>query len=279
MISSNPFYNSLFKKYVAIFGTLFNNIRIDEVDSSGNITETIKVPISYGPREKFLARLTDNPTGSAKVAITLPRLAFEITSIQYAPSRKLQTLNKTVSKQNINGQNVYKKVFSPAPYDIGIKLQILSKTMEDGLRIIEQILPYFTPEWTISATLLGNDFNNVTDIPIVLNSVTIEDTYEADFLQRKILTFDLNFTIKAYFWGPVTESKLIKIVDVNIYPANTADGTVVNTVVRPGLTADGLPTSDGDLSVALSQIDETSDYGFITITTETFNSNVPGANT
>ena len=129
MIGGTPFYNSLFKKYVAIFGTIFNNIYIDRTDSYGNIIEQLKVPIAYGPREKFLARLSENPTGSAQVSITLPRMAFEIDRIEYAANRKLQTMNKIASKKNINGHNVYKKVYTSVPYDIGFKLEILSKTI------------------------------------------------------------------------------------------------------------------------------------------------------
>jgi len=263
MISPNPFYNSLFKKYVAIFGSLFNNLRIDHLDVAGNVIQTVQVPISYGPREKFLARLTENPTGSAITSITLPRMAFEISSVQYNPSRKLQTLNKTVSKQTINGANVYKKVFSPVPYDIGMKLEIMTKTMEDGLKIVEQILPYFTPEWNVTVQLLAGDFPEYTDIPIVLDGVQMDDQYEGDFNNRKVLTFILNFTMKCYFYGPITESKLIKIVEVNLYPDTTANTTIVETSIRPGLTAQGLPTSNADLSVALSMIEETDRYGFI----------------
>jgi len=271
MIGASPFYNSLFKKYVAIFGTLFNNVRIERVGEDGQLIQSFKVPIAYGPREKFLARLIDNPTGLPPYAITLPRIAFEIESVAYAPNRKLQTLNKVLSKKEVNGVNTYKKAYSPAPYDIGFKLQILTKTMDDGLRIVEQILPYFTPEWTVSAHLLGQDFDEVTDIPIVLNQVNIDDQYSDDFLQRKVLTFTLNFTMKCYFYGPVTESKIIKITEVKIYPVvtNTAID-VVDTVIRPGLTVDGLPTSNLALSVALSQIDETDNYGFIINTTESF---------
>lgn len=270
MISASPFYNSLFKKYVAIFGTLFNNIRIEKTDGVGNVVERIKVPISYGPREKFLARLVDNPSGLPPYAITLPRIAFEIDSVRYSPSRKLQTLNKTVSKKDVNGTNVYKKAYSPAPYDIGFKLEILTKTMEDGLRIVEQILPYFTPEWTVSAHLLGQDFDEVTDIPLVLESVNIDDQYADDFLQRKVLIFTLIFSMKCYFYGPVTESKIIKLSEVKIYPDTNTQRTVVDTIIRPGLTEDGLPTSNAALSVALSQIDETDNYGFIITTTESY---------
>ena len=163
-----------------IFGTLFNNIKIERKNSTGGLEQTFKVPIAYGPREKFLARIEDNPDAVALTAIKLPRMAFEISSISYAPDRKLQTINKIASRKNINGVNVYDKVFNPVPYDVGFRLDIMAKTMEDGLRIVEQIIPYFTPEWTISAKLLGNDFDNVTDIPVVLDNVAIDDSYAAD---------------------------------------------------------------------------------------------------
>jgi T4-like virus Myoviridae tail sheath stabiliser len=263
MIGGTSFYNTLFKKYVTIFGTLFNNIKIERRDENGNLEQNFKVPIAYGPREKFLARITDNPDAIALTSIKLPRMAFAISAIQYAPERKLQTINKIVSRKNVNGTNVYDKVFNPVPYDVGFKLQILSKTMEDGLRIIEQILPYFTPEWTVSAKLLGNDFDNVTDIPLILNDVQIEDSYENDFLARKVLTFTLNFTMKCYFYGPVTSSKIIKFATVKIFPDLTANTELTTTSVRPGLTIDGEPTSNADLSVALSQIEEDDNYGFI----------------
>ena len=263
MIGGSTFYNTLFKKYVIIFGTLFNNIKIERRDENNVLEQNFKVPIAYGPREKFLARITDNPDGIALTSIKLPRMAFSISSISYAPERKLQTINKIASKKSVNGVNVYEKVFNPVPYDLGFKLEIMSKTMEDGLRIIEQILPYFTPEWTVSAKLLGNDFDNVTDIPLVLKDVDIADEYQDDFLQRKVLTFTLNFIMKCYFYGPVTQSKLIKFATVNVYPDTTANSSLVTTTVRPGLTVDGEPTSNADLSVALSQIDEDDNYGFI----------------
>lgn len=258
-----PFYNSLFKKYVIIFGTLFNNIKIERKNTDGTLEQTFTVPIAYGPREKFLARIEENPDAAMLTSIKLPRMAFEITGVNYAPDRKLQTINKIASKKNINGVNVYSKVYNPAPYDLEFQLDIMSKTMEDGLRIVEQILPYFTPEWTVSAKLLGDEFDNVTDIPLVLDSVSIDDSYAADFITRRVLIFSLRFTMKCYFYGPVTESKLIKLVDVRLYANPTANNGLVTTTVRPGLTADGQPTSNADLSVALAMIDEDDNYGFI----------------
>jgi len=264
-----PFYNTLFKKYVVIFGTLFNNIKIERRNDAGMLEQTFKVPIAYGPREKFLARIEDNPDALALTAIKLPRMAFEITGIEYAPDRKLQTVNKIVTKKNISGVNVYNKVHNPVPYNISFRLDIMTKTMDDGLRIVEQIFPYFTPEWTVSAKLLP-EFDNVTDIPLVLNHVEIDDSYASDFSTRRVLTFSLSFTMKCYFFGPVTESKLIKISEVRLYPTATSNTEVVTLAVRPGLTEDGNPTNDPALSVALSQIDETDTYGFIITTGENY---------
>ena len=266
----SSFYNSLFKKYVVIFGTMFNNIMIERVNDAGVLEQSFKVPIAYGPREKFLARVEDNPDATALTAIRLPRMSFEITSINYDSSRKLSTINKISSRKELNGRNTYKKVYNPVPYNLGFKLDIMVKTMEDGLRIVEQILPYFTPEWTVSARLLP-DYDNVTDIPVILDNVEIDDSYASDFTTRRVLVFSLTFTMKCYFYGPVTESKLIKIVDVRIYPDTTANTGIVTTLIRPGLTVDGLPTNDPELSVALSQIDETDSYGFIVTVSDSNN--------
>ena len=264
---STPFYNSLFKKYVIVFGTLFNNISIERVNEAGVLEQTFKVPISYGPREKFLARVEDNPDALSPTAIRLPRMSFEITQVSYDSSRKLSTVGKISTKKNLNGINVYKKVYNPVPYNIGFKLDIMVKTMEDGLRIVEQILPYFTPEWTVSAKLLP-DYDNITDIPLIMDGMEINDSYESDFTARRVLTFTLNFTMKCYFFGPITESKIIKISEVKMHTNLSPKNNLVDIIVKPGLTVDGKPTSNAELSVALSQIDETDTYGFIVTVSE-----------
>ena len=191
---SVPYYHSLLKKYVIIFGTLFNNIRIERLNADGTVNSTLKVPIAYGPREKYLARAENNPTGDAVVAVKLPRMAFEMTNIQYASDRKLQTTRTIMTSNNVNGTNVYKKAYTPVPYDLTFELSIMTKTTEDGTRILEQILPYFTPEWTISARLL-EDFEQLTDIPIVIDRVSVDDSYDSNFEQRRALVYTLSFTI------------------------------------------------------------------------------------
>ncbi len=263
-----PFYHSLLKKYVIVFGTLFNNIYIERTNSSGVVTQTLRVPISYGPRDKTLARLEENPTGIAKQSIQLPRMSFEMTGISYAPDRKLQTTRTLYTANNVNGTNVYKKAYTPVPYDIEFTLSIMAKSTEDATRIVEQILPYFTPEWTISAKLL-QDFDNLTDIPLVISTVNIEDNYDGSFEQRRALIYTMTFVMKGYLYGPVTQSKIVKITNINYSTPIDLDVPVteVNSIelqqIKPGLDANGNPTTLAANSVPVSQIDETDDYGII----------------
>ena len=263
-----PYYHSLFRKYVIIFGTLFNNIRIERVNQSGVVTQTLKVPIAYGPREKYLARVTGNPDAIAVQAIQLPRMAFEVTNISYAADRKLQTTRTVMTANNITGVNVYKKAYTPVPYDIDFQLSIMAKNTEDMTRIVEQILPYFTPEWTISAKLL-EDFDQLTDIPIVIGAVQIEDNYDSGFTERRALIYTINFVMKAYLYGPVTQSKLAKIVNIN-YDIPVDITTPVDEVipvelqaVQPGLDANGNPTTLLANTIPYSQINETDPYDYI----------------
>jgi hypothetical protein len=265
---SVPFYHSLFRKYVIIFGTLFNNIRIERTNQDGDVVQTLKVPIAYGPREKYLARVESNPTGIAIQAISLPRMAFEVSGIQYANDRKLQTTRTIMTANNINGTNVYKKAYTPVPYDINFTLSIMAKNTEDATRIVEQILPYFTPEWTISAKLLP-DFEQLTDIPLIIDTVTISDTYDTAFIERRALIYTLTFVMKAYLYGPVTQSKLIKItnvnynipIDINTPLANTTPAEI--QTIQPGLDANGDPTTLLANTISYSLINETDPYGII----------------
>jgi hypothetical protein len=232
------------------------------------VTQTLKVPIAYGPREKYLARVTGNPDAIATQAIQLPRMSFEVTNIGYAADRKLQTTRTVMTANSVTGVNVYKKAFTPVPYDIDFSLSIIAKNTEDMTRIVEQILPYFTPEWTISAKLLP-DFDQLTDIPIIIGPVQIEDNYDSGFTERRSLVYTINFVMKAYLYGPITQSKLVKIVDINYnipIDINTPINQVVPVelqVIQPGLDANGNPTTLLANTIPYSQIDETDPYGYI----------------
>ena len=264
-----PYYHSLLRKYVIVFGTLFNNIYIERFDENGNVAQQMKVPISYGPREKFLARLDQNPDGILKTSIRLPRMAFEMTNFQYAANRKLQTITKIYQPTEVDNKRTLDKVYTPVPYDITFNLYIMTKSTEDSSRIVEQILPYFTPEWTVSAKLLSG-FDAYTDIPLVINSVNVEDSYEGNFTERRALIYTISFTMKAYLFGPTSKSKVIKIANIDFHiPEDieaidpVANDVVSSVTVQPGLTANGQPTTSIDETIPYTQIEETDNYGYI----------------
>lgn len=225
-------YHEIFRKTVVAFGTLFNNIELRRTD------EVMKVPLAYGPKQKFLARLDQTPDPTNKrVQITLPRISFEINGITYDSSRKVSPTQKIkIAKDSDENKNV----FMPVPYNLSFELAIISKTQEDGLQILEQILPYFQPHYNLPVKLLS-DVNETKDVPVVLNSVDYEDDYEGDFSTRRAIIYTLQFTVKTYLYGPVTDSKIIKKVVTDYYTdtnTSTAPREVRYTIQPDPITAD-----------------------------------------
>jgi hypothetical protein len=265
----STFYHGTIRKYVVVFGTLFNNIYINRVDSTGEQVQSMKVPLSYGPKDKFLARLENDPTFN-RPAMVLPRMAFEISSMSYAADRKLNTVNRNMKAVADTNKVLYN--YMQVPYDIGFTLYIMIKNADDGTRIIEQILPYFTPEWTLTANLIPSLGLNV-DLPVVLNNVGMQDTYEGDFINRRAIVWTLDFTMKAYLFGPVKKTGLITLANTNFIVPNliTIDQAIGNTsvtaaeriTITPGLTANGTPTANAQASIDRNEIMATDDYGFI----------------
>lgn len=258
------FYHDTIRKYVILFGTLFNDVYINKGDGT-NTTQTIKVPISYGPKQKFLVRLEQDPGINKPVAIQLPRMAFELLDISYAAERKLPTINK-ISVQNPNDASKVSYQYMPVPYDLTFNLHIMVKQARDGTRILEQILPFFTPEWT--ATLnLDPTMQHRYDIPVILNSVTSEDTYTGNFVERRAITWTLSFTLKGYVFGPTRSQKTIKSSVINLYNVGTPvdmNDAVGNTQIYDIITS--IPTVAGK---TLSQVEADDDYT-ITQTIEQF---------
>ena len=291
----HTFYHQHLRKYVIVFGTIFNDIIIQRKDNSGNIVQDIKVPLAYAPREKALARLDKDPDLARKVGMVLPRMSFEMTGINYAPERKLNKIHRNVSAYSDDKAKLY-AAYNPVAYDVGFELNIYTRYAEDSTQILEQILPFFTPEWSVSMTLIP-DMNWKQDIPIVLNGVSMQDTYDGDFETRRALIHTLNFTLKGYLWGPLRKTGIIKTANVmthvdtstvyaNQHPSNTvfANVNVTNssssgyyihsrTTTTPGLLANGSPTSNADASVGIANIDEDDDYGFIHDFEEWFSAN------
>jgi hypothetical protein len=208
------FYHEILRKTVIGFGTLFNNINIRHKDASGTTFSTLKVPLAYGPMQKFLARIQQQPELERETAITLPRLSFEMGGIQYDPTRKTGIAQTFLTR---NGTNA-KKVYMPVPYNVGFELSIMSKLSDDALQILEQIIPYFQPSFNITVNLISS-IGEKKDIPIVLESINYSDQYEGGFDSRRILIYTLSFTAKTYLFGPVADNPegLIKKVDVDYY--------------------------------------------------------------
>ena len=210
----NTFYHETIRKVVIGFGTLFNDIHITRKDSSGNISQSMKVPLAFGPKQKFLVRLREDPNITKSVAITLPRIGFEIGAITYDGSRKLNKIQK-VKKAGSSGNKVDTQ-YMPVPYNIDFEMYAMAKNSDDALQIVEQILPYFQPEYTVSIKEVP-EMDIVRDVPIVLNSIAYEDTYEGDFTTRRAIIYTFTFTAKSYVYGPVTTAKPITKVQADVY--------------------------------------------------------------
>ena len=210
------FYHETIRKIIVAFGTTFNNIQLVRKDNSGNITQSMKVPLAYGPKEKFLVRLRADADLSSKVAITLPRIGFEIQNLAYDGTRKLSRVQKFKKVNTGNNTRTLDTQFMPVPYNLDIVLYVLAKQSDDALQIVEQILPYFQPDYTITVNDMA-DMGIKRDVPIILNSINYEDNYEGDFDQRRALIYTMNFTCKFYLYGPVTSSNIIRTVQADQY--------------------------------------------------------------
>ena len=232
------FYNESMRRMTIGFGQIFNNIQIKRRDSAGNITQSIKVPLAYAPKEKFLARLDAQPSlEEREFAVTLPRMSFEITGISYDSSRKLTRVQKFKHVKSGADGKVLNYNYVPVPYNISYNLYSFTASAEAGLQIIEQILPFFQPDFTVTVNAIP-ELDIKRDIPIVLNSVNYEDTYSGDFSLRRAVIYTLGFTAKTYLFGPASTQKVVKEVQSDL-GADTAAPLVreERIVITPNPTA------------------------------------------
>ena len=207
------FYHSTMRKAVAVFGTIFNNINVIRTKSDGSVLNQIKVPLAYGPKQKFLARLDQDSGEDASMAIKMPRMAFEITSLELDSTQKLSKRN-TITETHASDTTKKKTIKHQVAYNINMSLYIMAKNQDDGLQVVEQILPYFQPEYTVSITPV-NGFEYKQDVPIILTGVTISDDYEGDFLTRRALIYQLDFSMKMKFFGPTGNQGVIRSINVD----------------------------------------------------------------
>ena len=209
------FYHETIRKVIVSFGTMFNNISLVRKDNSGVAIQAMKVPLAYGPREKFLVRLNEDADLTKQVAITLPRIGFEIKNLSYDPTRKLNRVQQFKKVKGANTQQLDAQ-YMPVPYNLELELYIMAKQSDDALQIVEQILPYFQPDYTLTLNDMS-DMGIKRDVPVILNGISYEDDYQGDFTTRRALIYTLLFTAKFYLYGPVTSSKVIKTVQVDQY--------------------------------------------------------------
>jgi hypothetical protein len=213
MLNGVSYYHGTIRKVIIAFGRLFSDIKVIRYDKEGTPLQTITVPIAYAPKEKWIARIEGDPSLNNTLYNVLPRLSFEINGYAYDASRALNKMNTIVCNDATDPTR--KQVFTPTPYNIEITLYILTKTTEDGLAILEQILPVFRPDYTLSIKAI-NDMNIIMDVPIVLNSVTVQDEYEGDFETRRVITHALSFTAKVGLIGAVNSVGVINSVYANL---------------------------------------------------------------
>lgn len=287
MLSAPAFYFASIRKYIIIMATLFDNVNVPRYKSDGvTLDELVKVPVLVGPRDKTLARLFADPNITRMQAFTMPRISFELTNMRYAPERK-QTTIETFTVQDPNNVNNYFRQYIPAPYDLHFSAYVYTKTAEDGAKIIEQIIPFFQPEYFVRAELV-TDTDVEQNIAINLDNVSgPQDNYAtSDAIDRRAVIWTLDFTLKGFFYGPIHDVGLIKFITVRLLaPSGDETGAVVNGEwtslagansinsgffdqfsLQPGLLANGSPTTNAALSIPYTQIHLGDDWGYAFIT-------------
>jgi len=255
------FYNEIIRKNIIAFGTLFNNITLKKLDpSTGDVLEEEKVPLAYGPKNKFLTRLEQNPDVGRKVAITLPRLYFEMTSIDYDSSRKTSPIQKYKSVISDDGTEV-KTQYVPVPYNLGFELGVIAKSQDDALQIVEQILPYFQPSFSVTLNMIP-EMDEKRDVAFVFNNINYEDEWDDSFLQRRYIIYTLNFTAKTYMYGPFSQSDIIR---KSIIHETSGDLSISKRNITRTYTPKALEDLDGDGNIDAADdalLTAADDFGF-----------------
>ena len=227
MLNGKVFYHGAIRKAIVAFGTLFSNIYIErrQGDSvNGPMVQKIQVPLAYAPKEKWIVRLDSDPTLDHHTYTTLPRLSFEITGYTYDPQRKVARMNQIRTTTAVDNVPAQRQMYSPVPYNVEVSLYILTKTQEDALQILEQILPNFTPEYNLSTNAVP-EMKIIQDIPIVLNNVSVQDDYDGDFQTRRFVTHTLNFTLKTNLFNGIDNAADIRTVTANVNNTTPAPAT------------------------------------------------------
>ena len=254
---------------------MFSDVSIIRTLDGTTPTQILKIPISYASKDKMLARITADPNINREFAIQVPTMSFDIVNYQYDASRKLNTLGKTVKRSTTANTATLSRQYNPVPYNFTFNLYIYCKNNEDGTMILEQILPFFTPDWSATVELVPQ-LGFSTDIPIIHTSISVDDQYTGDFTARKALIYTLSFTMKGYLFGPIKEQKVIKFANATFYIPNSAIVNIADAIgntapsdrvtVQPGLLANGSPTSNIALTIPYQQIESNTNFAYIVTT-------------
>lgn len=258
MLGNGPFYFQLLRKYETYFGYLFSNLYFKrEYDDA--LGQLIKVPIQWGSKNKQMVRVDADPNIAKDTSLTVPRMSYRYTNIRYDATRKLPTTVRTAARSI--DPNKLKSQFTPMPFDIDFELNIVVNQLEDGTRITEQIYPFFTPDWTATLDLIP-EMGEQRDIPVIYKSTQIDDNFAGDMLENRLIIYTLQFTMKAYLYGPVVEKPIIKFSNTNFYfDANS--GLLESIMVTPGLTVANTPTTNAANSVAANTIYIDDNFGYV----------------
>jgi len=242
------FYHATMRKSVAVFGTLFNNLKVIRKAADGSVLNQVRVPLAYGPKQKFLARLDQETGFDAPMAIKLPRMAFEITSLTLDTTQKLAKRNQVVE---LHASDVTKKktVKHFTSYDIGMSLYIMAKNQDDGLQIVEQILPYFSPEYNVTIKPIDG-WDHKQDVAVILGGVQIDDQYEGEFTERRVLIYQLDFTMKMKFYGPTSNTGITREINIDF----NEDSSGANILENMDITIDPNTADEDDNYTVITTI-------------------------
>jgi hypothetical protein len=233
----NWWYNESTRRMVSVFGSLFNDLEVHKRDSNDKVLQKIKVPLAYAPRSKVLARMSEQMSDPG-VAIKLPRISFEITSFEYDANARVSK-HKNYKKVVTGDTLQLHKLGAPAVYKIGFELNILAKTQDEALQLLEQILPMFQPEYTVTIKDIP-DMDIKTDTPIVLESVTVNDDYEGDLVTRRAIVYTLEFSTRIRYYRGIGKSK--QILETEVDYSENVDPTTHKFETQ---AIDGTTTPDG----------------------------------
>lgn len=259
------FYHERIRKSVAMFGSLFNNIYVLRKDASGNVLSQVKVPLAYAPRRDYIERLRDNPDldTDTKVAIKLPRMSFEILGYSYAPERQLNKMGQRNKTPTVSSSDTRARIFNFVPYNIDMQLNVYTKNQDDALQIVEQILPFFSPQYNLTIKPFSQYTDLKEDVPIILQGISYSDDYEGTLGDRRSIIYQLDFQMHANFYQGLEDKDIIRKVTNNLYTGFLTDSDSFGNTITPSpiLTVEPNPLN----------VSPDSDFGF----TETL-TNLPG---